>query len=164
MAKTYLAPHQPAVKAGRIVLLLGIAAVPALGTGLAVSTLLQRPGPAASQRGGDPASRPAYLSFGEVVAPLHPDRGQEAHRVVVKLLLVVDAAAAGSMEEEIRKKKQPLTDWLMRHLSEKSLQEVTQSAGVRKLRLEALQEFNRELVSEGSAKIREVYLEELTVQ
>jgi flagellar basal body-associated protein FliL len=162
MAKTNIPPHEPGANATRIVLLLGIAAVPALGTGFAIPWLLHRPQPAAGQPSDAP--RHAYVSFGEVVAPLHEKHAGQMRQVLVNVLLVVDAAAAGPVAERIGRRKPALTSWLIHHLSEKSLTEVTESAGVRKLRWEILEEFNQALVSEGSARIREVFLQELAVQ
>ncbi len=82
----------------------------------------------------------------------------------VKLLLVVAARDEKSMTELIGKKKPALKNWLIGHLSDKSLQEVSGASGVNKLRREIWHEFNKELFPDGSEKVLDIFFEEFVVQ
>jgi flagellar basal body-associated protein FliL len=82
----------------------------------------------------------------------------------VKLLLVVDAASEKPLTDLITKNKPSLKNWLISHLSDKSLKDVTGQPGVNKIRREIWHQFNKDLFPDGSEKIRDVFFEEFVVQ
>jgi len=57
-----------------------------------------------------------------------------------------------------------LKNWLIGHLSDKSMQDVAGAAGVHRSRREILDQFNTLLFPDGSDKIRDILFEEFNVQ
>jgi flagellar protein FliL len=104
----------------------------------------------------------AYVSFGEAIVNLNEDR--LTRYLKVKILLVADASEDKPLTELIQKKKPILKNWLIAHLSDKSLQEVSGASGVNKLRREIWHQFNSELYPDGSEKILDIFFEEFVVQ
>lgn len=161
-------PTAPPPKGGgKMWILLGACAVLAVGLGGAVPFFLFRQ-PGAGDKGahGDGHHRGdvkrAYVPFGDVVVNLNEERLTRYLRV--KMLLVVDADFEKSLAELVTKNKPVLKNWLIGHMSDKSLQEVSGAAGVNKLRREIWREFNAELFPDGSEKIRDIFFEEFVVQ
>lgn len=112
--------------------------------------------------GHDANAKHAYVSFGEVVVNLNEDR--LTRYLKVKILLVTDSNNEKALAELVQKRKPVLKNWLIAHLSDKSLQEVSGASGVNKLRREIWHQFNMELYSDGSEKILDVFFEEFVVQ
>lgn len=108
------------------------------------------------------AAKHAYVSFGEVVVNLNEDR--LTRYLKIKVLLVTDAHNEKALVDLVQKRKPVLKNWLIAHLSDKSLQEVSGASGVNKLRREIWHQFNAELYSDGSEKILDVFFEEFVVQ
>lgn len=140
----------------------------ALGAGGALPYFLLR-APAAQKHdkqdeGHAPSTtaKHAYVPFGEVVVNLNEDR--LTRYLKVKILLVCEAREEKVLADLISKRKPVLKNWLIGHLSDKSLQEVSGASGVNKLRREIWHQFNTELYSDGSEKILDIFFEEFVVQ
>jgi flagellar FliL protein len=104
----------------------------------------------------------AYVPFGEIIVNLNEDR--LTRYLKVKILLVCDIREEKELTDLVQKKKPLLKNWLIAHLSDKSLQEVSGAAGMNKLRREMWHQFNTELYSDGSEKILDIFFEEFVVQ
>jgi flagellar FliL protein len=112
--------------------------------------------------GAGSAAKHAYVQFGEVIVNLNEDR--LTRYLKVKILLVCDVHEEKTLTDSVQKRKPLLKNWLIAHLSDKSLQEVSGAAGVNKLRREIWHQFNTELYSDGSEKILDIFFEEFVVQ
>lgn len=108
------------------------------------------------------AAHQAYVSFGEAVVNLNEDR--LTRYLKVKVLLVTDVRNEKPLAELIQKKKPVLKNWLLAHLADKSLQEVTGATGQNKLRREMWHQFNTELYPDGTEKILDIFFEDFVVQ
>lgn len=161
---------EPPAKSGkRMTLILCLACAPlALAAGGALPYfLLHAPhlnphGKQDEAHGQGSAVKHAYVQFGEVVVNLNEDR--LTRYLKVKFLLVCDAREEKALAELVQKRKPVLKNWLLAHLSDKSLQEVSGASGVNKLRREIWHQFNTELYSDGSEKILDIFFEEFVVQ
>jgi flagellar FliL protein len=159
----------PPAKGGKMLLIVvGVCGVMALAAGVAVPYFLMH-APAKDSHAKDEGShghssgaKRSYVNFGDVVVNLNEDRLTRYLRV--KLLLVIDARDEKEMTELITKNKPLLKNWLISHLSDKSLLEVSGAPGVNKLRREIWHEFNKELFPDGSEKILDIFFEEFVVQ
>jgi flagellar FliL protein len=108
-------------------------------------------------------SKQAYVPFGDpIVVNLNEDR--LTRYLKVKILLVVDARDEKTATESVQKRKPALRNWLIAHLSDKSLPEVTGAAGLNKMRREIWHQFNSELYPDGSEKVLDIFFEEFVVQ
>ncbi len=158
----------PAVKSGgkMTMLLLGGCGVLALAAGGVVPYfLMHQPATAdhaKDERGRGQTAKRAYVQFGDAIVNLNEDR--LTRYLKVKLLLVVAARDEKDMTELVQKNKPALKNWLIGHLSDKSLQEVSGASGVNKLRREIWHEFNKELFPDGSEKVLDIFFEEFVVQ
>lgn len=159
----------PAKSGSRMTLILCIACAPvALAAGGALPYfLLHAPnsnhnGKPDETHGQGSAAKHSYVQFGEVVVNLNEDR--LTRYLKVKILLVCDAREEKALTELVQKRKPVLKNWLIAHLSDKSLQEVSGASGVNKLRREIWHQFNTELYSDGSEKILDIFFEEFVVQ
>ncbi|HWG43741.1 MAG TPA: flagellar basal body-associated FliL family protein [Gemmataceae bacterium] len=167
MSKENAAP--PAKSGGKMLLIVvGVCGLMALAAGVAVPYLLMH-APTKDSHAKDESShghgqtpKRAYVNFGDVVVNLNEDRLTRYLRV--KLLLVVDDHDEKVMTDLIGKNKPLLKNWLISHLSDKSLLEVSGAPGVNKLRREIWHEFNKELFPDGSEKILDIFFEEFVVQ
>lgn len=112
--------------------------------------------------GSGAAVKHAYVTFGEVVVNLNEDR--LTRYLKLKILLVCDVREEKTLNDLVQKRKPILKNWLIGHVSDKSLQDVSGAAGVNKLRREIWHQFNTELYSDGSEKIIDIFFEEFVVQ
>ena len=165
MAKENEAP--PAKKSAKMTMvLLGICGLVALGAGGAVPYFLMGASTDhghAKETGRQSSSvKQAYVPFGDVVVNLNEDR--LTRYLKVKVLLVVDSRDEKHLTELIQTRKPALKNWLLGHLTDKSLQEVSGASGVNKLRREIWHEFNKELFPDGSEKVLDIFFEEFVVQ
>lgn len=108
------------------------------------------------------AVKHAYVQFGEVIVNLNEDR--LTRYLKLKILLVCDAREEKALNDLVQKRKPILKNWLIAHVSDKSLQDVSGASGVNKLRREIWHQFNTELYSDGSEKIIDIFFEEFVVQ
>lgn len=112
--------------------------------------------------GSAAAVKHAYVTFGEVIVNLNEDR--LTRYLKLKILLVCDVREEKTLNDLVQKRKPILKNWLIGHVSDKSLQDVSGAAGVNKLRREIWHQFNTELYSDGSEKIFDIFFEEFVVQ
>jgi flagellar protein FliL len=159
-------PDAPVAPKGRLMSLLifGVIAVLAGGGGFVVPFLMVQGGfNLLGQSGGDPKTgKPAFVPVGDVIVNLQEERLTRYLRV--KLILVVDSSQEKEIGELFLKNKAILKNWLISHLSDKSLAEVSGATGVNRLRREIQDQFNAFLFPDGSEKIRDVLFEEFVVQ
>jgi flagellar protein FliL len=103
----------------------------------------------------------AFVPFGEVVVNLSEERLTRYLRV--KLILVIDGNHEKEHTEKITKAKATLKSWLISHLTDKSLKEVSGGAGVNRVRREVLEQFNV-LLNHEPDLILDVLFEEFVIQ
>jgi flagellar FliL protein len=108
------------------------------------------------------ANKPAFVPVGDVVVNLSEERLTRYLRV--KLILVVDESQEKTVKELFDKNKAILKNWLISHLSDKTLAEVSGASGVNRLRREIQDQFNAILFPDGSETIHDVLFEEFVVQ
>ncbi len=167
MANETTAP--PAKGGGKTtMILLGVCGILALGAGGVVPYFLfhePSKGEHAKEAAGHAPSsgKQAYVTFGDpILVNLNEER--LTRYLKLKILLVVDAHEEKAIAELIQKKKPALKNWLIAHLSDKSLPEVSGAAGQNKMRREMWQQFNGELFPDGPEKILDIFFEEFVVQ
>jgi flagellar basal body-associated protein FliL len=102
------------------------------------------------------------VPFGDAIVNLNEDRLTRCLKV--KILLVADARDEKPLIELVQKKKPILKNWLIAHLSDQSLQEVSGVSGVNKPRREIWHQFNTKLCSDGSEKMLDIFFVEFVVQ
>ena len=157
----------PAKKGGlRTWLLLGVVALvatlggAAMPYGLAVAGVSLPGLGAAKDTNAD--NKPAFVPVGDVVVNLSEERLTRYLRV--KLILAVDESQEKVVKDLFDKNKAILKNWLIGHLSDKTLAEVSGASGVNRLRREIQDQFNAILFPDGSEKIHDVLFEGLVVQ
>lgn len=157
------APPKGRMKA---VLILGVVGLLAGAGGFALPILLTHAGFSMLGQGAEAESKlgnkPAFIPVGDVVVNLSEERLTRYLRV--KLILVVDTSQEKAITELFTKNKAILKNWLISHLSDKSLSEVSGATGVNRLRREIQDQFNALLFPDGSEKIHDVLFEEFVVQ
>jgi flagellar basal body-associated protein FliL len=107
-------------------------------------------------------SKLAFLEFGEVSVNLSEERLTRYLRV--KIILVVDANQEKSLEKHVQKDKVILKNWVIGHLSDKTIEEVKGAVGYERTRREIRDHFNLLLFPDGSEKIHDVLFEEFLIQ
>ena len=160
-------PTPPAKKSGLLnLLLMGGISLIAGAAGFTAPLLM---GHGAFSLGGssegttDPnGGKTAIISFGEVTVNINEDRLTRYLRV--KIMLVVDAAQEKMVDGLVQREKVVLKNWVISHLSDKSLEEVKGASGINRLRREIQDQFNSVLFPDGSEKIRDVLFDEFVVQ
>lgn len=106
---------------------------------------------------------PEAVPFGDVVVNLKVDSHNRYLRV--KIALTADAPVRQEVAGAVTRKRAELRSWLISHLSDQTLKDVSGSAGVDRLRDAVKREFGR-ILFPGRAPnpIREVLFEEYIVQ
>ena len=159
-------PATPAPAKSRLksLVLYGVLSAGAVGAGYVVPSFVlpHPPEEGASQEQRHGSSKPAFVSFGDVVVNLAEERLTRYLRV--KIILVISEADQKEFVEALPNKKAILKHWLISYLSDRSIQEVTGAAGVNRLRREILDQFNALLYPDGAERIRDVLFEEFNVQ
>lgn len=146
-------------------LVLGAVALAAAAAGFAVPVFLL--GGAPKQEAHDPKpvthdTRIAVIPFDSVAVNLSSDRLTRYLRV--KLALVVDEAHEHDVSEKIKRKQAFLKSWLISHLADQTIPDVTGAAGVNRIRREVQDQFNAMLFPDGPEMIRDVLFEEFLIQ
>ncbi len=156
-----MATSSPAPGRGRISKLvpLIVVSICSLGAGILVPRYLVGGGKSESPK---PAAKQAFVPFGEVVVNLSEERLTRYLRV--KLVLLIDGNHEKETTETITKSKAILKSWLIGHLTDKSLKEVSGGTGVNRLRRQILDQFNVLLGASESDLIQEVLFEEFVIQ
>ncbi len=154
---------QASAKGGKkkVLLLLVVVALCSVGAGAAVPQFLLR-GSGHSPAPDRKAATEAYLSFGEVTVNLA--EGRLSRYLRVKVVLVTTEEQARHLGELVEQRKAVLKSWLIAHLSDKSLRDVTGRVSINRVRREILEHFSGELGPDGTGLLRDVLFEEFVVQ
>lgn len=102
------------------------------------------------------------ISFGEVVANLSEGKMNRYLRLRISLLI--------GKEDQLELEKQLVVDgpliknWMLSHLSDKSLEDIRGKSGQNMLRREILDQFNRTVARNGKDRVFDVLFEEFNVQ
>jgi flagellar FliL protein len=104
----------------------------------------------------------ASVPFGEVAVNL--SEGRMSRYLRVKIVIQVQAADVTEFTKRLDKRKPVLKDWLIAHLSGKTLKDVGGSASVKRIQREIQERFEEVLFPEGESKPFEVLFEEFVVQ
>lgn len=105
---------------------------------------------------------PAIITFGDVAVNLSESRMTRYLRV--KIVLQVDAAESAEFTKQLEKRKPVMKDWLIGHLSGKSLKDVAGTVGVKRCQREIQERFEEFLFPDGEGTEFEVLFEEFVVQ
>jgi flagellar basal body-associated protein FliL len=160
-AATASAPSKPRGKMGLVIL--AVVCVVAAGSGFALPQFVPLPfGDKAEKPKEEPRShesKQVYISFGEAITVnLTGDSGKRFVRV--KLILLADEADEKAVNEALSKKKVVLRDWMIKYLSDQTIQSLTGGAGKNRVRRETRDEFNAILFPDGSEKVRDILWDE----
>jgi flagellar basal body-associated protein FliL len=107
-------------------------------------------------------TKPAFVSFGDVVVNLNDGRLNRYLRI--KIILVMDHAEEKIITELVGQQKAILKNWLITYLRDRSLDEVKGAAGANRLRREIQDRFNTLLFTDGTDRIQDVLFEEFVIQ
>lgn len=110
----------------------------------------------------EPSGKPAFISFGETVANLND--GRMTRYLRLGITLQVDEAQMAAIEQLHEKRKAVLRNWLLSHISDKSMDDIRGKAGQNRLRREIHEHFNIVLFPDGIDRIEDVLFEEFNVQ
>ncbi|MBT5019765.1 MAG: hypothetical protein HON04_13600 [Planctomicrobium sp.] len=103
-----------------------------------------------------------YVPFGEVTVNL--DEGRMNRYLRIKMSLQVKEKDKPEVEELLTKKELILKNWLLSHLSDKTLDEIRGKAGQNLLRRELRTYFNSAMFTDGQERIFDILFEEFNVQ
>lgn len=110
----------------------------------------------------EPTGKPGFVSFGETVANLNDGRMTRYLRLGVTMQ--VDEAQVTAIEELYTKREAVLKNWLLSHISDKSMDDIRGASGQNRLRREIQEQFNTVLFPDGIDRIQDVLFEEFNVQ
>lgn len=121
--------------------------------------------PSASEESASSEIPPAYefVPFGAVTTNLAEGRLTRLMRVSITLQVKRESASAIQKVLTVDKKA-VFTDWLVTHLSDKRLEDVTGTLSINRLRREIQDGFNAILAQSGDYKVESVLFEEFIVQ
>lgn len=162
--------EQPAPPKGRMkgILVTVVVGLVSAGTGFVVPRLfsgslaaMSKSAPEHEEK-GQPGLKFGFVPFDQVVVNVNEQRLSRFLRI--KLIIVVDQADEKSIGELVTKNKAILKNWLISHLSDKGMQDVTGAVGINRARREIQDQFNYLLFPDGSEKIRDILFEEFNVQ
>jgi flagellar protein FliL len=102
------------------------------------------------------------LPFGEAAVNL--SEGRMTRYLRVKIVIQVQAADVKDFTKRLDKRKPVMKDWLIGHLSGKTLKDVGGTASVKRIQREIQDRFDELLYPEGDGKPFEVLFEEFVVQ
>ncbi len=161
-------PVAPAKGGMKSLLIMGVVGLAAAAAGFAVPRLL--PGSLTNkaktnpehEEKAPPGLKLAFVPFDQVVVNVNEQR--LARFLRVKLIIVVDAADEKQINDVVTKNRAILKNWLISHLSDKGMQDVTGAVGINRARREIQDRFNYLLFPDGNEKIRDILFEEFNVQ
>lgn len=162
MAKTLEKAAAPPKGGMKNLVLLIVVGLMAVAAGSAVPFFVKKSDKAKEQQATTKESKPALIPFGDAVVNL--SEGRLTRYLRVKLILVVSDTEEKTITDLLAKKKPFLRNWLLGYLSDRSLEEVSGTAGVNRLRREIRDQFNAMLFPDGAEKIDDVLFEEFVVQ
>lgn len=104
----------------------------------------------------------SIVPFGELVANLSEGRMNRYLRLKFSLLVLKPAEKECSQRLQVEGPR--LRNWLLSHLSDKSLEEIRGKAGQNQLRREILERFNQVLEDQSRELVLDILFEEFNVQ
>ncbi|MFK7819153.1 MAG: flagellar basal body-associated protein FliL [Planctomycetaceae bacterium] len=110
----------------------------------------------------DPIGKAAFVDFGEVVGNLNDGRMNRFLRLHISLQ--IDEAQLLKIEEIHEKQKAVLRNWLLSHISDKSMDDIRGASGQNRLRREIKEQFNAVLFPDGVDRVHDVLFQEFNVQ
>ncbi len=159
------AAEQPRGKFGPVVV--AVLVLVSAGLGFAVPTLLS--GKTEEKQDDEPAmdlpepvGKPGYVEFGEAVANLND--GRMTRYLRIKITLQTDEAQVAGIEALLKTHEAVLRNWLLSHISDKTMEDIRGAAGQNRLRREIQEQFNAVLFPDGIDRISDVLFEEFNVQ
>lgn len=103
-----------------------------------------------------------FIPFDEIVVNL--DEGRLNRYLRIRLTLNVSKQNELMVSGLLEKNKAILKNWLLSHLSDKTMDGIRGAAGQNRLRREIQDHFNTQLFPDGFERIRDVLFEEFNVQ
>ena len=103
-----------------------------------------------------------FLPFGEVTVNL--DEGRMNRYLRLKMSLQIDQQEQELTETRLQLQDLVLRNWLLSHLSDKTLDQIRGKAGQNMLRREIRNHFNTSLFPDGYDRIQDILFEEFNVQ
>jgi flagellar basal body-associated protein FliL len=162
-AEEKAAPSKGKMKGLVILIVVGIiAAGGGYATPLILKKFTEKHTENVKENTGADALKLAFIPFDTVVVNIN--EANLGRFLRIKAIIVVDEPREIEVTELIAKNKAILKNWLIGHLSDKSMQDVAGAAGVHRSRREILDQFNTLLFPDGSDKIRDILFEEFNVQ
>ncbi|MCA9044074.1 MAG: flagellar basal body-associated FliL family protein [Planctomycetaceae bacterium] len=133
----------------------------AAGAGAAVPMLLTK-GESTSVSEEELSQETVVISFGEVVANLSEGRMNRYLRLRISLLVSKDHQK--ELEEQLLVDGPLLKNWLLSHVSDKTVEDIRGKSGQNMLRREILDRVNHTLSKDGRDRVFDVLFEEFNVQ
>ncbi|MCX7702253.1 MAG: flagellar basal body-associated FliL family protein [Gemmataceae bacterium] len=173
MAETQTSADKPATAEGKpksgkkkliwiLLAVVSIVAGAALPVVLGAGSLGKSHGEEAPKKKKPEHAEPTIIPFGDVAVNLAESRMTRYLRV--KLVIQVNAEEAKDFTKELEKRKPVMKDWLISHLSGKSLKDVAGTVGVKRCQREIQERFEEFLFPHGDGIEFEVLFEEFVVQ
>lgn len=104
----------------------------------------------------------AFVPFGEVIVNL--DEGRLNRYLRLSISLQVEKASEEQVTKLLEQRQAVLRNWLLSHVSDKTMDEIRGAAGQNRLRREIQDQFNTVLFPDGYDRIYDVLFEEFNVQ
>jgi flagellar basal body-associated protein FliL len=147
----------------KLLVILVVVAVCSIGAGVAVPHFMRGATPPVdTPHKAEKPAKDAYIEFGDVTVNLA--EGRLSRYLRVKIVLVTDHKHEKDVTERIEARKAALRNWLIAHLSDKTLPDVTGRVSINRIRREILEQFSAALFPEGGQQIRDVLFAEFVVQ
>lgn len=108
------------------------------------------------------AEQSVVVPFGEVTVNL--DDGRMNRYLRLKIAVLVAKEDELMVTDAVTAQSAVLTNWLLSHLSDKTLEEIRGKAGISMLRREIRRQFNETLFSDRRDHIYDILFEEFNVQ
>ena len=159
MAASTSTPATPVKPRGKKKILWLVIALVGIGGGAAAPMVL---GFGKAKTDAKKSHKTVSIPFGDAVVNLSEDRMTRYLRIKINLL--AEEEQEKSMTEHVAKHKAALKNWLISHLSGKTLKEVSGTVGVKKLQREILEKFEEMLYPDGEGHLLDVLFEEFVVQ
>lgn len=103
-----------------------------------------------------------FISFGEVTVNL--DEGRMNRYLRLKMSLQIEKHEKELVDARLKIQDLVLRNWLLSHLSDKTLDQIRGKAGQNMLRREIRNHFNTSLFPDGYDRIQDILFEEFNVQ
>lgn len=153
----------PAPRKGKkMFVVLIVVAICSAGSGFFVPRFLHTPAADASHDVPAPPAKDVFLPFGDVNVNLAEGRLNRYLRV--KIVLVTTTKHEKHVTERVEARKAAMRNWLIAHLSDKTLQDVTGRASITRIRREILDYCASTVFPEGANPLHDVLFEEFVVQ